>query len=174
MSTADVAEFQYDSAFSATNTNSSSGHVAMQLIYGVSDTVAKTRPFLHRTTSSILLHIYIYIYEPAFFFFLTFILQPTTLLFTPLPTTMNNSNTSFVRIAPRGNLPQFKCEVCRRSHDASYGSGRFCSSKCARAMGGKATKRNRLMREAAEKQKSQKSTVATKRSSKMSVSSLLN
>jgi len=56
-----------------------------------------------------------------------------------------NSNTNFVRIAPRGHLPQTKCEICRRSHDASYGSGRFCSSKCARTMGGNATKRNRQL-----------------------------
>ena len=25
-----------------------------------------------------------------------------------------------------------KCEYCGKEHDGSYGSGRFCSSKCAR------------------------------------------
>ena len=25
------------------------------------------------------------------------------------------------------------CENCKKEHDGSYGSGRFCSSKCARA-----------------------------------------
>jgi len=87
-----------------------------------------------------------------------------------------NSNTNFVRIAPRGHLPQTKCEICRRSHDASYGSGRFCSSKCARTMGGNATKRNRQLREANEKQKQKRQGQKSSggRSSKMSVASLLN
>jgi len=33
-----------------------------------------------------------------------------------------------------------KCENCNKRHDGSYGSGRFCSSKCAR---GFSTKKNR-------------------------------
>jgi len=33
-----------------------------------------------------------------------------------------------------------KCENCKKDHDGSYGSGRFCSKKCAR---GFSTKRNR-------------------------------
>jgi len=33
-----------------------------------------------------------------------------------------------------------KCERCNKEHDGSYGSGRFCSEKCAK---GFATKINR-------------------------------
>lgn len=33
-----------------------------------------------------------------------------------------------------------KCENCDQEHDGSYGSGRFCSQKCARAF---STKKNR-------------------------------
>lgn len=34
-----------------------------------------------------------------------------------------------------------KCENCAQEHDGSYGSGRFCSSKCARSF---SSKNNRL------------------------------
>ena len=27
----------------------------------------------------------------------------------------------------------FQCEYCKKEHDGSYGSGRFCGSKCSRA-----------------------------------------
>ena len=30
------------------------------------------------------------------------------------------------------NTESSKCEYCNKSHDGSYGSGRFCSAKCAR------------------------------------------
>lgn len=87
---------------------------------------------------------------------------------------MNQSN-NFVRIAPNGRVPTFRCELCRRPHDASYGSGRFCSSKCARTMGGNATKRMCQMKDAALKKKDpKKSRPQNKTSNKMKVSSLLN
>ena len=35
------------------------------------------------------------------------------------------------------------CETCGRTHDGKYGSGRFCSSSCARSAGGQAFRRNR-------------------------------
>lgn len=34
------------------------------------------------------------------------------------------------------------CENCKNDHDGSYGSGRFCSSKCAR---GFSTKNNKFI-----------------------------
>jgi hypothetical protein len=34
-----------------------------------------------------------------------------------------------------------KCECCGNKHDASYGSGRFCSSKCARGFSTKAKRK---------------------------------
>lgn len=37
------------------------------------------------------------------------------------------------------------CESCQRSHPGDYGSGRFCSSRCARLVGGIAIKRKRDM-----------------------------
>lgn len=34
-----------------------------------------------------------------------------------------------------------KCENCNKEHDGSYGSGRFCSSKCARGFSTKAKRK---------------------------------
>lgn len=36
------------------------------------------------------------------------------------------------------------CETCKRLHDGSFASGRFCSSRCARTVGGIARKMQRL------------------------------
>mmetsp|Transcript_9880 Transcript_9880/g.20765 ORF Transcript_9880/g.20765 Transcript_9880/m.20765 type:complete len:179 (+) Transcript_9880:159-695(+) len=42
------------------------------------------------------------------------------------------------------SLSQMKsCEQCGGPHDGSYASGRFCSPRCARTVGGIATKRRR-------------------------------
>lgn len=34
-----------------------------------------------------------------------------------------------------------KCENCKNEHDGSYGSGRFCTSKCARGFSTKAKRK---------------------------------
>lgn len=50
-----------------------------------------------------------------------------------------------VWILPRADGVTFeyvkRCESCPELHDGSYGSGRFCSSRCARRVGGLAKKR---------------------------------
>lgn len=50
-----------------------------------------------------------------------------------------------VWILPRADGVTFeyvkRCESCPQLHDGSYGSGRFCSSRCARRVGGLAKKR---------------------------------
>ncbi|CAN8069200.1 unnamed protein product [Agarophyton chilense] len=38
-----------------------------------------------------------------------------------------------------------RCETCSASHDGSFGAGRFCSSRCARTVGGLAHRKKRLM-----------------------------
>lgn len=43
-----------------------------------------------------------------------------------------------------------KCEMCGRGHDATFGAGRFCSSKCARTVGGLAHRRKRALERAAQ------------------------
>jgi len=45
-----------------------------------------------------------------------------------------------------------KCENCRNEHDGSYGSGRFCSSKCARGFSTK-LKRNEINEKVSKKLK---------------------
>jgi len=42
------------------------------------------------------------------------------------------------------------CENCKNEHDGSYGSGRFCSSKCARSFSTK-TKRNEINEKVSKK-----------------------
>lgn len=44
-----------------------------------------------------------------------------------------------------------KCEMCGRGHDATFGAGRFCSSKCARTVGGLAHRRKRALERAAQR-----------------------
>lgn len=60
---------------------------------------------------------------------------------------MVSASNKYVRILPNGNIPRILCEICSQSHDGKFGSGRFCSLKCSRAVGGKAkrnyTSRNR-------------------------------
>lgn len=77
-------------------------------------------------------------------------------------------NTNYVKIQPRGGeLPRPSCEACKKKHNGTYGSGRFCSSSCARSVGGRTHQRNN---EAARVKK----TKSTAKSSKMSVNRLLN
>lgn len=56
-----------------------------------------------------------------------------------------NGRRRIVWILPRANDVDFeyvkRCESCPRLHDGQYGSGRFCSSRCARRVGGLAKKR---------------------------------
>lgn len=52
-----------------------------------------------------------------------------------------------VPILPRAGLAarpgSRACELCGRPHDATFGAGRFCSSRCARTVGGLAHRRKR-------------------------------
>lgn len=40
--------------------------------------------------------------------------------------------------------------MCGKAHDATFGAGRFCSSKCARTVGGLAHRRKRALERAAQ------------------------
>ena len=53
---------------------------------------------------------------------------------------MNNNSKKLVRILPNGLVPRILCEVCSKQHNGAYGSGRFCSIKCSRTIGGKGRK----------------------------------
>lgn len=44
------------------------------------------------------------------------------------------------------------CETCSGVHDGSFGAGRFCSSRCARTVGGLAHRRKRLLERKAKTQ----------------------
>lgn len=39
---------------------------------------------------------------------------------------------------------KIQCEICTKEHDGTFGAGRFCSSRCARTVGGIAHKKKRL------------------------------
>ncbi|KAK4525667.1 hypothetical protein GAYE_SCF15G3576 [Galdieria yellowstonensis] len=63
----------------------------------------------------------------------------------------NNTNPRFevgsFTSSPRetsGKIVVQRCENCGREHYGGFASGRFCSSKCARTIGGNARKRQRL------------------------------
>ena len=43
-----------------------------------------------------------------------------------------------------------KCENCTNTHDGSYGSGRFCNQKCAKAFSTK-TKRKEINKKVSKK-----------------------
>jgi hypothetical protein len=56
-------------------------------------------------------------------------------------------NPAYIRILPRtSSLSAFRksCETCGVEHDGSFGAGRFCSSRCARTVGGLAHRKKRL------------------------------
>ncbi len=71
-------------------------------------------------------------------------------------------------IMPRGGVINVrKCAKCAKPHDGKYGSGRFCTVHCARAVGGNASR--------ASKVKAGKTTrKVVGKSNKMAVSALLN
>lgn len=54
---------------------------------------------------------------------------------------------AFIRILPRAGAPptvqERRCETCNKRHDGTFGAGRFCSSRCARTVGGLAHRRKR-------------------------------
>ncbi len=81
--------------------------------------------------------------------------------------TMRSCN--YVKIQPRGGeLPRPSCEACKKKHNGTYGSGRFCSSSCARSVGGRTHQRN--SKSSAHVKRDRSST----NSGKMSVKGLLN
>lgn len=55
----------------------------------------------------------------------------------------------YIRILPRtaaaASSYKKRCETCETTHDGSFGAGRFCSSRCARTVGGLAHRKKRLM-----------------------------
>jgi hypothetical protein len=53
------------------------------------------------------------------------------------------------RSAPSSLQYRKACETCGCAHDGSFGAGRFCSSRCARTVGGLAHRRKRLAERAA-------------------------
>lgn len=57
-------------------------------------------------------------------------------------------NPGFIRILPRtvslSNRYRKDCETCGAEHDGTFGAGRFCSSRCARTVGGLAHRKKRL------------------------------
>lgn len=65
------------------------------------------------------------------------------------PTTPPYAIYGYTRILPRTNsaseLFTKQCETCGSSHDGSFGAGRFCSSRCARTVGGLAHRRKRML-----------------------------
>lgn len=80
----------------------------------------------------------------------------------------NMRNSNFVKIQPRGGeLPRPSCEACHRKHNGTYGSGRFCSSSCARSIGGRTHQRN-------TKSTQVKRHTSSGKCGKMSVKGLLN
>jgi len=88
-------------------------------------------------------------------------MSPSKRLFSPA----NNSNSNnegygsgehgappgYTRILPRTSsregsyIYHKRCETCSTAHDGSFGAGRFCSSRCARTVGGLANRKRRLM-----------------------------
>ena len=58
-------------------------------------------------------------------------------------------DTGFVPIRPRtnaaGSIYKKRCETCLTTHDGSFGAGRFCSSRCARTVGGLAHRKKRML-----------------------------
>lgn len=69
----------------------------------------------------------------------TYALPPLTLPPAPVQ--------GLIRILPRrgaGMRFQRPCETCATPHDGTFGAGRFCSSRCARTVGGLAHRRKRL------------------------------
>lgn len=73
-------------------------------------------------------------------------------------------------------VPNFPCEVCAKLHDCSYGSGRFCSSRCSRNVGGSSRRvasRKNNKRTTGKKKKGANEG-QHKSKQKMSVYSLLN
>lgn len=55
----------------------------------------------------------------------------------------------YTRILPRTNSTSGiftkQCETCGSCHDGSFGAGRFCSSRCARTVGGLAHRKKRML-----------------------------
>lgn len=49
------------------------------------------------------------------------------------------------RTAAASALYKKRCETCATTHDGSFGAGRFCSSRCARTVGGLAHRKKRMM-----------------------------
>lgn len=60
-----------------------------------------------------------------------------------------SEQTNFIRILPRSSattgIYKKRCETCSATHDGSFGAGRFCSSRCARTVGGLAHRKKRMM-----------------------------
>lgn len=63
--------------------------------------------------------------------------------------TLPTDHSGYIRILPRttasSSLYKKRCETCTATHDGSFGAGRFCSSRCARTVGGLAHRKKRMM-----------------------------
>lgn len=88
--------------------------------------------------------------------------SPNKRLFSPSSSNSNNGGfgsgehclsapPGYTRILPRTSSREGayvyhkRCETCSTAHDGSFGAGRFCSSRCARTVGGLANRKRRLM-----------------------------
>lgn len=66
-----------------------------------------------------------------------------------LPLGPLSDNPGYIPILPRtrsaSELFEKRCETCNAAHDGSFGAGRFCSSRCARTVGGLAHRKKRML-----------------------------
>jgi len=102
----------------------------------------------------------------------------TYLLFTmsPIPTAPPPPISRPIPISISTPLLCRKCETCQKEHDGSFGAGRFCSSRCARTVGGLAHRKKRaLERRIKEKQQEESMRSNTmNQAGRIAISSLLN
>lgn len=73
----------------------------------------------------------------------------------------------YIRILPRtsaaAGMYKKRCETCSRSHDGSFGAGRFCSSRCARTVGGLAHRKKRMLERGAKARHARENPLKTKK-----------
>lgn len=66
-----------------------------------------------------------------------------------LPQGPFSDHPGYIPILPRtstaSGLFEKRCETCNATHDGSFGAGRFCSSRCARTVGGLAHRKKRML-----------------------------
>lgn len=67
------------------------------------------------------------------------------------------------------------CETCEKSHDGTFGAGRFCSSRCARTVGGLAHRKKRALERSKKQEAGAKNRIHHhNQAARIAISSLLN